>query len=160
MNRAVLWDLDGTLVDSAEYHWIAWRDTLAAAGVGISYAQFLESFGQKNDRILASWLPGTPSPETIQRLGDAKEAAYRRLAVTHGLAPLPGAAEWVARLQEAGWLASHWEQIDPVRESRPARRYYRLTPEGARQAQQALAELHAQTVPLAKGGKRSARPAW
>jgi len=64
------------------------------------------------------------------------------------------------RLQEAGWLASHWEQIDPVRESRPARRYYRLTAEGARQAQQALAELHAQTVPLAKDGKRSARPAW
>ena len=29
MNRAVLWDMDGTLVDSAEYHWQAWRDTMS-----------------------------------------------------------------------------------------------------------------------------------
>ena len=23
---AVLWDLDGTLVDSEEYHWLAWKE--------------------------------------------------------------------------------------------------------------------------------------
>ena len=101
--KAVLWDLDGTLVDSAAYHWIAWRDTLAAEGVAITYGQFLESFGQKNDRILRGWLPATPSAETIQRIGDGKEAEYRRLAVAHGLRPLPGAAEWVKRLHQAGW---------------------------------------------------------
>ena len=28
----VLWDLDGTLIDSAGHHWLAWRDTLAAEG--------------------------------------------------------------------------------------------------------------------------------
>ena len=26
--QAVLWDLDGTLVDSEEYHWRSWKDTL------------------------------------------------------------------------------------------------------------------------------------
>ena len=30
--RAVLWDMDGTLIDSAEYHWLTWRDTLAGRG--------------------------------------------------------------------------------------------------------------------------------
>jgi len=98
-----LWDLDGTLVDSAEYHWIAWRDTLAGEGISITCDQFLESFGQKNDRILSTWLPDGPSAETIRRIGDAKEAEYRRLALAHGLAPLPGAAQWVARLRSAGW---------------------------------------------------------
>ena len=33
MIGAVLWDLDGTLVDSEEYHWRSWRDTAAAEGV-------------------------------------------------------------------------------------------------------------------------------
>ena len=28
-SRAVLWGVDGTLIDSEEYHWLAWRDTLA-----------------------------------------------------------------------------------------------------------------------------------
>jgi beta-phosphoglucomutase family hydrolase len=103
LNKAVLWDLDGTLVDSEEYHWIAWRETLAAEGVTITRKQFLESFGQKNDRILGNWLPGNPPADTITRIGDAKEAEYRRLAVERGLAPLPGAAEWLLRLRKAGW---------------------------------------------------------
>ena len=101
--RAVLWDLDGTLADSAEYHWLSWRDTLSAEGVVISYDQFLASFGQKNDRILAAWLPPPHIPDVIQRIGDAKEEEYRRLARSRGLTPLPGAVEWVRRLHEAGW---------------------------------------------------------
>ena len=103
MIRAVLWDLDGTLADSAEYHWLSWRDTLSAEGVEISYDQFLASFGLKNDRILAGWLPPPHIPEVIQRIGDAKEEEYRRLAHTRGLTPLPGAVEWVRRLHDAGW---------------------------------------------------------
>ena len=100
---AVLWDLDGTLVDSAEFHWLSWRDTLAAEGHQITYEQFLDSFGQRNDRILPRWLgPGTPA-DRIQRIGDAKEAEYRRLALERGLIPLPGAAEWVTRLHAQGW---------------------------------------------------------
>lgn len=103
MTRAVLWDLDGTLGDSGEYHWLSWRDILAPEGVAITYDQFLASFGQKNDRILRDWLGPDAADDRIRRLGDAKEAEYRRIAAERGLAPLPGAAEWVARLHEAGW---------------------------------------------------------
>ena len=39
----------------------------------------------------------------MTRIADAKEAEYRRLAREGGLAPLPGAAEWVARLKHDGW---------------------------------------------------------
>jgi beta-phosphoglucomutase len=102
--RAVLWDLDGTLVDSAEYHWLSWLTTMAGEGLTLTYDQFLASFGQKNDRILRGWLGDDVSPERIQRVDDAKEAEYRRLAASGGVTPLPGAAEWVARLHDAGWL--------------------------------------------------------
>jgi beta-phosphoglucomutase len=100
----VLWDLDGTLVDSAEYHWLSWLTTMAGEGLTLTYDQFLASFGQKNDRILRGWLGDDVSPERIQRVGDAKEAEYRRLAASGGVTPLPGAAEWVARLHDSGWL--------------------------------------------------------
>lgn len=101
--RAVLWDLDGTLVDSAEFHWLSWRDTLAAEGHHITYDQFLASFGQRNDRILPHWLGADTPLERMQRIGEAKEAEYRRLALEHGLTPLPGAAEWVEGLRARGW---------------------------------------------------------
>jgi DNA-binding PadR family transcriptional regulator len=37
----------------------------------------------------------------------------------------------LVRLERAGWVTSEWEQADPVAEGRPARRYYRLTADGA-----------------------------
>ncbi|GAA2395046.1 PadR family transcriptional regulator [Dactylosporangium salmoneum] len=62
------------------------------------------------------------------------------------------------RLQDAGWLAAEWEDVDPVAAGRPARRFYRLTIDGVESARLALAELRRQTsVPGAQG---SARPAW
>jgi HAD superfamily hydrolase (TIGR01509 family) len=103
MARAVLWDLDGTLVDSAEFHWLSWRDTMAAEGVSLTYQQFLDTFGQKNDRILPGWLGPGADAHRIRRVGDAKEAEYRRLASVHGLRPLPGASSWVRRLHAQGW---------------------------------------------------------
>jgi HAD superfamily hydrolase (TIGR01509 family) len=103
MMYGVLWDLDGTLVDSEEFHWQSWRNTLAAEGVKITHDQFLASFGQRNDRILPGWLGRAATADDVRRIGDAKEAEYRRLAGQHGLTALPGAAEWVARLRAEGW---------------------------------------------------------
>jgi beta-phosphoglucomutase len=102
--RAVLWDLDGTLVDSGDYHWRSWRDTLAAEGHPLTYQQFLDSFGQRNDRILAGWLGEEAPTSVITRIGDAKEALYREFARREGLIALPGAAQWVEKLHDAGWL--------------------------------------------------------
>jgi beta-phosphoglucomutase len=101
--RGVLWDLDGTLVDSGDHHWRAWRDTMRAEGVALTYEQFLASFGQKNDTILTAWMGAAATPAVIRRVGDAKESLYRQFAVTEGLVPLPGAADWVTRLHDDGW---------------------------------------------------------
>jgi DNA-binding PadR family transcriptional regulator len=38
------------------------------------------------------------------------------------------------RFEERGWVKSRWENIDPSREGRPARRIYRLTAKGKNQA--------------------------
>jgi beta-phosphoglucomutase len=101
--RAVLWDLDGTLVDSTEYHWRSWQRPLADEGVHITRADFLASFGQRNDAILQRWLGESADRARIARTGDAKEASYREIIAAEGIAPLPGAAEWVRRLHETGW---------------------------------------------------------
>jgi beta-phosphoglucomutase len=103
MNRAILWDMDGTLVDSAEYHWQVWRDIMSREGSPITYQQFLATFGQRNDSILRPWLGEKATPELIQRIGDAKEALYREHVRQKGIAPLPGALEWVRLLHREGW---------------------------------------------------------
>jgi HAD superfamily hydrolase (TIGR01509 family) len=103
MVKAVLWDLDGTLVDSAEFHWQAWRDIMDAEGAPVTYEQFVHSFGKRNDLILRGWLGEDVDPDRTTRLSDAKEAHFRELVRTHGISPLPGAREWVTRLRDEGW---------------------------------------------------------
>ncbi len=103
MIKAVLWDLDGTLVDSAEFHWLAWRDVMAGEGTPVTHEQFVQSFGKRNDLILTGWLGTDADPERMRRLSEAKEAQFRELVRTHGIAPLPGVREWVTRLHDAGW---------------------------------------------------------
>jgi beta-phosphoglucomutase len=103
MRRAVLWDLDGTLVDSAAQHYQSWVDALAAEGRSVTREQFLASFGQRNDRILAGWLGHDAEPALVSRIADAKERAYRRFVRERGVRVLPGAAEWLASLHAAGW---------------------------------------------------------
>ena len=102
-SRGVLWDLDGTLVDSTELHWIAWRDAMAEEGVTITREMFEATFGWKNDPILRRWL-GDDTPEDRKtQIADRKETSYRAALRQQGLKPLPGAREWVERLHGEGW---------------------------------------------------------
>jgi DNA-binding PadR family transcriptional regulator len=48
------------------------------------------------------------------------------------------------RLERAGWVRSRWEDVDPVIEGRPNRRYYRLTAEGVVQARREVALMQEQ----------------
>lgn len=103
MLAAVLWDLDGTLADSEDLHWRAWRETMAAEGVPITRRQFEATFGQRNDSFVPQWLGACATAGRVQRVGDAKEACYRRMVRELGLTPAPGAVAWVRRLQRQGW---------------------------------------------------------
>jgi HAD superfamily hydrolase (TIGR01509 family) len=102
--RAVLWDMDGTLIDSEEFHWISWRNTMANEGIAITREQFLASFGQRNDSIIPQWLGAAATPERIDRIANAKEELYRHLIRRDGISPLPGVAHWIHELHKQGWL--------------------------------------------------------
>jgi len=71
--------------------------------VRVTEADFHATFGQRNDEILRGWLGPGADPERIRRIGDAKEECYRAMIEADGIAPLPGAAEWVRTLHAAGW---------------------------------------------------------
>ncbi len=100
---AALWDMDGTLVDSSAYHWQSWRETLAAEGYTLTYAQFQASFGQRNDTILRGYFGADLPLSEIDRIGAAKEEHYRALVRAQGITLLPGVHDWLTRLSAQGW---------------------------------------------------------
>ncbi|MEO8602016.1 MAG: HAD family phosphatase [bacterium] len=101
--RAVLWDMDGTLVDSGELHFLAWQEILAGLGRSLDRDGFAATFGLRNDAVLRRLLDPAISDADIALFGNAKEERYRALVHQHGVSALPGAREWLARLAADGW---------------------------------------------------------
>ncbi|HVO60088.1 MAG TPA: HAD family phosphatase [Terriglobales bacterium] len=124
--KAVLWDMDGTLINSEELHWIAWRETMADEGVAVTREQFLATFGQRNDSIIPTVLGSAATAEQIERIGEAKEERYRQLVRREGIAFEPGVATWLHRLRQHGWQqaiasAAPRANIDAILEALSAR---------------------------------------
>ncbi len=101
--RAVIWDVDGTLVDSTEYHWLACCEALANVGYVLTRERFESIIGQKMDRALRQILgPDLPAAESM-RLEALKEERFRALMQAGGLLLLPGVRDWLDRLKAHGW---------------------------------------------------------
>jgi HAD superfamily hydrolase (TIGR01509 family) len=91
MLKALIFDMDGTLVHSDPIHLRAFAEILAPQGVAINDEVYRSKIiGRTNPSIFASLLPhlGVEEHETY---ADEKEAAFRRLALD--LEPLPGLME-------------------------------------------------------------------
>jgi beta-phosphoglucomutase family hydrolase len=101
--RAVIWDVDGTLIDSGALHFAAWSDILADEQFTLTREQFQASFGQRNDAVLRSFLGAELGDDAIMRIGMAKEERYRDLLRTEGIKLLPGVGRWLDRLKADGW---------------------------------------------------------
>ncbi|TDQ84323.1 HAD superfamily hydrolase (TIGR01509 family) [Dongia mobilis] len=92
MNAALLFDLDGTLVDTDHLHIAAFNEVLAGHGIQLDRADYVKRvMGRANAAIAAELLPALPTAEAMRLLAE-KEEAYRSL--TRRLAeaaPQPGA---------------------------------------------------------------------
>jgi len=100
MIEAVLWDLDGVLVDTALFHYQAWCQLLSELGRSLSEEEFRRTFGLRNDLILRDML-GEVSAEEVKRLSERKEALFRQHAAGR-VTLLPGAAKLVRRSRDRG----------------------------------------------------------
>jgi beta-phosphoglucomutase len=97
----ILWDLDGVLIDTGEFHFQSWSDTLAARDIPYSRDLFRATFGMNNIGTLTHLLGQPPTPEFATQIDDEKETAFR--ATIKGQAqPLPGVVDWLTRLKEQG----------------------------------------------------------
>ena len=99
---AVLWDMDGVLVDTGSFHWQAWERLSRQAGFPMTHEDFQRTFGWRNEEILRELLGPDISDQRVVELGDRKEELYRD-AVRGKVRPLAGAIELLHKLQEAGF---------------------------------------------------------
>jgi beta-phosphoglucomutase len=98
---AVIFDMDGVLVDSAAAHMQSWQMLASELGSSpISSEQFSAAFGRRSGDIISDWF-GVHEPSSASRLDARKESLYRDLI--RGRVPaMAGAVELVSRLHREG----------------------------------------------------------
>ena len=101
-NCAVVWDVDGTLVDTAELHFQAWVELCRELGHDFTRADFAATFGRRNPEIIRHLFGERFSDREIEQIGEKKEVLYRA-AARAGVELLPGARPLLQGLHEAGF---------------------------------------------------------
>lgn len=96
---ALLWDLDGTIVDSKDCHYHAWTLILGEMGLTLDEELFLASFGRNNQSSLPQYLGYEPDQALFDKIVQEKESLFLELVLEEsGL--IPGVESWLAFAQE------------------------------------------------------------
>jgi HAD superfamily hydrolase (TIGR01509 family) len=102
MPKAVLFDVDGTLVDSNNYHVLAWAEAFHAAGHDFRLSELHRHIGKGADNYVQALLPNA-SDDEAKALGEAHGRLFRQ-HYAHRLKPFLHARELLARCRDAGLL--------------------------------------------------------
>ena len=101
MVKAVLCDIDGTLVQSNWLHAQAWCDAFAAMGIELDVEAVRRQIGKGGDELIPVFVPWWKRLAVEDAL-----KTYRKFVFQHGymqqVKPLPGARDLLVRCKEAG----------------------------------------------------------
>jgi len=104
MIKAVIFDVDGTLIDTVDLHAEAWVETLRHFGVDVAFQDMRAQIGKGGDQILHGLMP----PEMIEQRGD-EIRSYRSELFKREYLPkvraFPGVRDLFERIRAAGQKA-------------------------------------------------------
>jgi beta-phosphoglucomutase-like phosphatase (HAD superfamily) len=104
MPKAVIFDVDGTLIDSVDLHAAAWVDTFRHFGLEIDHDEVRSQIGKGGDQLMPVFLP----PAMLEERGEEIEAyrgdLFKRVYLSKAHA-FPGVRTLFERIRAAGQTA-------------------------------------------------------
>ena len=100
---AVIFDVDGVLVDSYQAHFKSFQTTFEELGTQFTEQQFRNTFGRTTRDIVAELHDGQLTDEELLRFDDRKEALFREI-VRQDFPAVDGASALIESLAEAGFM--------------------------------------------------------
>jgi beta-phosphoglucomutase len=101
MPHAVIFDVDGVLVDSYQPHFESWLALAKRHGIAMTEQQFATTFGRTSRAIIEHFWGSGLTAAQIHALDDEKEALYRDI-LRRDFPAMDGAAELIDALHAAG----------------------------------------------------------
>lgn len=102
--KAIIFDVDGTLVDTNDLHVAAWVETFRRFGHEVPPEAVRGQMGKGGDQLMPVFLP----PEVLERQGEEISTARKELFLEKYIAqarPFPGLRELFERIRAAGQRA-------------------------------------------------------
>ena len=91
--KAVIFDMDGTLIASTEADYLAWKKLFAEYGIDLTFEKYYPLLGKKSIDVISSGLQ--LKGDDVQKALDKKMANYREVVREKGISIIPGAAELI-----------------------------------------------------------------
>lgn len=125
--EAVIWDMDGVIVDSGPYHFNSWHNTLDQYSLAVSEAQLRQMFGMTSPEVVRRLFGADVKEEFVSQLCEEKELLFRE-AIKENAEYIPGVEFWLNEFKQSGIrqaLASSGSQenINAVLDVLGTRRY-------------------------------------
>ena len=98
--KAILFDMDGTLVDNMHFHHIAWMQFIEEKKLNID-AETLEHEYHKGTliEVMARFFPELTTEKELREVGNEKEALFREIYRPH-ISPIKGLLSFLDQLKE------------------------------------------------------------
>jgi HAD superfamily hydrolase (TIGR01549 family) len=99
--KAVIFDVDGTLVDTVDLHAASWAETLRHFGCEVTHDEVRQQIGKGGDQLMPVFL----SRGALERQGEEIESFRKDLFMRNYIGkarPFPGVAELFRRIRAAG----------------------------------------------------------
>jgi beta-phosphoglucomutase len=95
---ALIFDLDGVIIDSNPVHHEAWREYNRRFGIATDEAMQRRMYGRRNDEIVRDFFGEALEPEQVIAHGAAKESLYREMMAPRLAESLvPGVTDFLQR---------------------------------------------------------------
>ena len=98
--KAILFDIDGTLVDSNDFHVLAWEEAFRGVGAAFDRQVIHDQIGKGTDMLVPTLLPGLDG-DAEEALGEAHGSAFKARYLA-GVKPFADARALLARAHDAG----------------------------------------------------------
>jgi beta-phosphoglucomutase len=135
-SAAVIFDMDGVLIDSYHAHLQSWQEAARPEGLEVTEEQFAATFGKTSRETIALlWRDRHFSDRQIKDFDDRKEAAFRRIIAAQ-FPPMDGVMELLESLETAGFLLAIGssgppQNVDQVLDKLSVRRLLSVVVNGA-----------------------------